>query len=63
GSLTAHPCADSELARIHSGHPAGRLAAISPPRIGMKINRTQRQRYVRLPLAASAFAFDPPARG
>ncbi|MFZ2235311.1 MAG: hypothetical protein WBP11_09260, partial [Dokdonella sp.] len=43
GSLTAHPCADSELARIHSGHPAGRLAAISPPRIGMKINRTQRK--------------------
>ncbi len=42
GSLTARPCADSELARIHSGHPAGLFSAISPPRNGMKVKSTQR---------------------
>ncbi len=42
GSLTARPCADSELARIHSGHPAGFSESTSPPRNGMKIKSTQR---------------------
>ncbi len=47
GSLTAHPCADSELARIHSGHPAGLFSANSPPRNGMKVKGTQRCCVVR----------------
>ncbi len=42
GSLTAHPCADSELARIHSGHPLGLFSASSPPRIGRQVKSTQR---------------------
>ena len=42
GSLTALPCADSELSRIHSGHPEGLLSANSPPRNGMKVKCTQR---------------------
>ena len=43
GSLTAHPCADSELARIHSGHPAGLFCATSPPRNGMEVKSTRRE--------------------
>ena len=42
GSLTAHPCAGSELARIPSGHPAGFSESTSPPRNGLKVNSTQR---------------------
>ena len=62
GSLTARPCADSELARIHSGHPAGLFCANSPPRNGSQFKSTQGIRCVRSPLAASAFDFDSPAR-
>ena len=47
GSLTAHLCADSELARIPSGHPAGLFCATSPPRNGIKIKGTQRSCAVR----------------
>ena len=36
GSLTARPCADSELARIHAGHPAGLLSAHSPTHNGIR---------------------------
>ena len=42
-SLTAGRCADSELSRIHSGHPGGFSCASSPPRIGMKVKSTQRE--------------------
>ena len=35
GSLTARPCADSELARIHSGHPCGPfLRLLASPKRG-----------------------------
>ncbi len=61
GSLTAHPCADSELARIHSGHPAGLFSATSPPRNGIQVKSTQRC-CVSSPLAANDFDFDLPAR-
>ena len=47
GSLTARPCADSELARIHSGHPSGLFCASSPPRNGRLLNCTQRRCAVR----------------
>ena len=52
GSLTAHPCADSELAQIHSGHPAGLFSATSPPRNGIQVNSTAQLRC----------AVDSPAR-
>ena len=61
GSLTARPCADGELARIHSGHPAGLFFALSPPRNGIQVNRTQRCSVVRR-FAADASSFDSPAR-
>ena len=44
GSLTARPCADSELARIHAGHPAGLLYAHSPTHNGIQRQRPEPKR-------------------
>ena len=62
GSLTALPCAGSELARIHSGHRAGFSESTSPPRNGIQVNCTQRCCVVRR-FAAGAVdvAFDSTA--